>query len=70
MDPNKPCAALLCATLKIPSQSWRRQAQGHSVVLLGQETAPISLGTPGSSPAPEATLERGAPRDNQAKTEN
>ena len=31
---------------------------------------PISLRTPGSSPAPEATLERGAPRNNQAKTEN
>jgi hypothetical protein len=31
---------------------------------------PIFLGTPGSSPAPEATLERGAPRNNQAKTEN
>jgi hypothetical protein len=44
--------------------------QGHSVVRLGQETGPISLGTPGSSPAPEATLERGAPRENQAKTEN
>jgi hypothetical protein len=28
------------------------------------------LGTPGSSPASEATLERGAPRDNQAETEN
>jgi hypothetical protein len=44
--------------------------QGHSVVLLGQETMPISLGTPGSSPAPEATLERGAPRDEQVATEN
>jgi hypothetical protein len=31
---------------------------------------PLSLGTPGSSPAPEATLERGAPRDKQAKAEN
>jgi hypothetical protein len=30
----------------------------------------MSLGTPGSSPAPAATLERGAPRDKQAKTEN
>jgi hypothetical protein len=34
------------------------------------QTGPISLGTPGSNSAPEATLERGAPRDNQAKTEN
>jgi hypothetical protein len=45
-------------------------AQDHAVVLLGQETVPLSLGTPGSSPAPKATLERGAPRDNQTKTEN
>jgi hypothetical protein len=44
--------------------------KGHSVVLLGQETGLISLGTPGSSPAPKATLERGTPRENQTKTEN
>jgi hypothetical protein len=42
----------------------------HAVVLFGQETVSLSPGTPGPSPAPEATLERGAPRDNQAKTEN
>jgi hypothetical protein len=44
--------------------------QGHAVVLLGQETVPISLRAPRSSPAPEATLERGARRDEQATTEN
>jgi hypothetical protein len=45
-------------------------ARGHAVVLLGQATVPISLRTPGSSPAPKATLERGAPRNIQTKTEN
>jgi hypothetical protein len=51
-------------------QDYKVRTQGHSVVRLGQETVPISLGTPGSNPAPEATLVRGAARGNQAKTEN
>jgi hypothetical protein len=36
--------------------------QGHSVVELAPAVGEVPLGAPGSSPAPEATLERGVPR--------
>jgi hypothetical protein len=39
---------------------------GSSIAVHFGSPAPVPsyLGTPGSSPAPEATLERGGPRDN------
>ena len=55
------------------SRFYRLRANGLRVIqwsCLGRKQCRFPLGTPGSSPALEATLERGAPRDNQAKTEN
>jgi hypothetical protein len=50
-------------------------SQGHGMQRAAGEgvtaaAAALSLGTPGWSPPPEATMVRGAPRDNRAKTAN
>ena len=46
-----------------PSARWQRKAPPPRCPFR-KSYASATLGTPGSSPAPEATLERGAPREN------